>query len=201
MKESEANIIRKLKEGDEYTYVYLFREYYVSLCMYAKKYLGSKELAEDIVSETYFNIWRNRANLEISVSLKSYLFQATCNNSLNYLRKMRREESLEDYLGSQGNGIITRSESNDQLPVDYLINKDLKAEIQRAMEKLPQQQKTVFTLKWSEGKKNREIADILGLSEKTVEMHIHNANLKMKKYLKHHFDDLKIILLIALLAI
>jgi RNA polymerase sigma-19 factor, ECF subfamily len=188
----EAIIIRKLKEGDEETYKKLFRDYYISLCMYALRYLGRKDLAEDIVSETYYILWKNRDKLEINVSLKSYLFQAVCNNSLSYLRKMQKEEKLEDNLLHPEIGINQNTETTGQLPLEYLINKDLGIEIQKALDRLPKQQKTVFRLKRFEGKKNREIAKILGLSEKTVEMHFHNANLKMQKFLKDYFNDLVI---------
>ena len=98
MNKEEINIIERLKQGDEATYIIVFRDYYVPLCNYARRYLGRKELAEDIVSETFFNIWNRRTSLDIKVSLKSYLFQAVCKNSLNYLRKHKKEEMLEDFL-------------------------------------------------------------------------------------------------------
>lgn len=91
-------LVQKLRKGNESTYVSLFEEYYVSLCAYSRRYVGRKDIAEEIVSETFFKIWENRQTLEIHSSVKSYLFQAVANNSLHHLRKLKKEEKIEDYF-------------------------------------------------------------------------------------------------------
>lgn len=184
MRREELDTIKKLKEGDKQTYTKLFREYYVSLCVYANRYLGDKHMAEDIVSDTFYNIWRNRKKIDIKVSLKSYLFQAVVKNSLNYLRKTQREIRMEEYLPKNGKEISTISGTRVELPLEYLINKDLGEKIAQAVEKLPPQQQTAFRLKRYQEKKNREIAEIMGLSEKTVEMHLNKASVALRRHLK-----------------
>ena len=195
MDKKEVILIEKLRAGDEDTYIWLFKQYYSPLCIYAKGFLRRNDLAEEIVSETFFNIWRNRSRLKIKVSLKLYIYQAVCNNSLSYLRKMQREDKLDDRFGNFDWDFGLKESQISQKPLEYLINKDLENSIKTALGKLTQQQQTVFKLKRYEGKKNREIGKILGISEKTVEMHLRNGSLKMKELLKDHFDDLIILLL------
>lgn len=181
-----ANISIKLREGDQEAYIFLFRKYYVPLCSYSRRYVGRKDLAEEIVSETFFNIWRNRATLEVHSSVKGYLFHAVLNNSLNYLRKLKKEERLEDYFrdtSEENIGFITTS---DEISSDSLILKDLTATIDQSVERLPPQQQTVFRLKRYEGKKLSEIALIMGISVKTVEMHLSKAMLALRKSLKEY---------------
>ncbi|MBW6534822.1 MAG: RNA polymerase sigma-70 factor [Mariniphaga sp.] len=186
MNKEEINIIERLRQGDEATYIIVFREYYVPLCNYARRYLGRKDLAEDIVSETFFNIWNRRITLDIKVSLKSYLFQAVCKNSLNYLRKHKKEEMLEDFLLKHNDEMEAFSNKINDTPSDFLMIKDLGEKIKQGIEQLPPQQKTTFKLKRYEGKKNKEIAEIMGLSVKTVEMHMAKAMLSLRNYLKDY---------------
>ena len=182
-------ITRKLREGDDDTYVFLFRKYYVPLCSYARRYVVRKDVAEEIVSDTFFNIWRNRATLEIRSSVKGYLFHAVCNNSLNYLRKLKKEENLDHFFkenAAENSHFILTSE---ELPFDSLMLKDLSKTIDEAVASLPPQQQTVFRLKRYEGKKNGEIADMMGLSVKTVEMHLSKALLSLRKNLKDYLPE------------
>ena len=193
---SEANILRKLKEGDEDTYVLLFREYYVPLCNYSRRFLGRKDLAEDIVSETFFNIWTKREILDIRTSLKAYLFQAVGKNSLYYLRKAKKEEMLEDYLVKHSTDNKGLDKFTAETPSDLLLLKDLSEKIQAGIDRLPPQQQTTFKLKRYEGKKNREIAEIMGLSVKTVEMHLAKAMLSLRTYLKDYIPEFLIFLIL-----
>lgn len=185
MNEEEANIIERLRQGDEASYIKLFHDYYVFLCHYSKRYLGRKDLAEEIVSETFFNIWSKRNTLDIKVSLKSYLFRAVYKNSLNYLRKQKKVEMLEDHLLSHSVE-LGNLYSFDQTPSDLLALKDLSEKIKQGVNRLPPQQQKTFKLKRYEGKKNREIAEIMGLSIKTVEMHLAKALLSLRTYLKDY---------------
>jgi len=193
---TEANILRKLKEGDEDTYVLLFREYYVPLCNYSRRFLGRKDLAEDIVSETFFNIWTKREILDIRTSLKAYLFQAVGKNSLYYLRKAKKEEMLEDYLVKHSTDNKGLDKFTAETPSDLLLMKDLSEKIQAGIDRLPPQQQTAFKLKRYEGKKNREIAEIMGLSVKTVEMHLAKAMLSLRIYLKDYIPEFLIFLIL-----
>lgn len=193
---SEANILLKLKEGDEDAYAMLFREYYVPLCNYALRYLGRKDLAEDIVSETFFIIWSKRGTIDIKISLKAYLFQAVVKNSLYYLRKSKKEEMLEDYLAKHSTDNKGLDRFTTESPSDFLLMKDLSEKIQSGIDRLPPQQQTTFKLKRYEGKKNREIAEIMGLSVKTVEMHLAKAMLSLRTYLKEYVPGFSIFLIL-----
>lgn len=186
MNNTEADIIHKLKKGDEEAYTELFKNYYVPLCAYARRYVGRKDLAEEIVSETIFNIWVKRNNLDIKVSLKAYLFHAVCKNSLYYLRKLKKEEKLEDFLAKQNSDFSGITISPDELPSDSLILKDMGITISRVVDILPPQQQTAFRLKRYEGRKNKEIAEIMGISVKTVEMHLAKAMITLRSQLKHY---------------
>jgi RNA polymerase sigma-70 factor (ECF subfamily) len=179
-------LVQKLQKGDEKTFISLFEDYYVSLCAYSRRYVGRKDIAEEIVSETFFKIWENHKTLEIHSSVKAYLFQAVANNSLLHLRKLSKEEKIEDYfLGTESENIgfreIAENRSDQSLLMQELTNR-----IEDAINQLPPQQQTAFRLKRYEGKKNKEIAGEMRLAVKTVEMHLSKAMLSMRNNLKDY---------------
>jgi len=186
MKSNEKYLVQKLSEGDESSYISLFKDYYVSLCAYARRYIGRKDIAEEIVSDIFFNIWKNRKKLEIKSSVKSYLFQAAANNSLYYLRKLGREEKLEDYFNGIDYDNIGFQEVTENLPEQSFLMQELTERIDDAIDQLPPRQQTAFRLKRFEGKRNKEIASEMGISVKTVEMHLSKAMISLREKLKDY---------------
>ena len=196
MEEKQKYLLKKLKSGDEGTYISLFEEYYVGLCAYSRRYVGRKDIAEDIVSETFFKIWENRKKLEITGSVKSYLFQAVANNSLHHLRKLKREEKLDDYFSGTESENIGFKEVAENITENSLLIKELHSRIEEAVNLLPPQQQTAFRLKRFEGKKNKEIADEMGLAVKTVEMHLSKAVISLRKNLQDYLPAFLLFMLL-----
>ena len=186
METKQKLLAQKLHKGDENTFISLFKEYYVSLCAYSRRYVGRKDIAEEIVSETFFKVWENRKKLEVHSSIKAYLFQAVANNSLLHLRKLNKEEKLEDYFSGTENENIGFTEVSENVTEQSLLVQELNARIEDAINQLPPQQQTAFRLKRFEGKKNKEIAVEMGIAVKTVEMHLSKAMLSMRNNLKYY---------------
>lgn len=191
-----SNIVDGLIIGDEETYIFLFREYYVSLCAYSRRYVGRKDIAEEIVSDTFFKIWENRAKINISTSIKAYLFQAVCNNSLNYLRKLKKETKLEEFFQKTSFENIAFSDPFEEMEEQSLLMTDMNVKIEEMVNQLPVQQQKVFRLKRMEGRKTKEVAEIMGLSVKTVEMHLTKATLNLRQKLKDYLPAFLLFLLL-----
>ena len=103
-----------------------------------------------------------------------------------HLRKLSREEKIEDYFsGTEGENIgfleIVDNRSDQSLLLQELTNR-----IEDAINQLPPQQQKAFRLKRFERKKNKEIAEEMGLAVKTVEMHLSKAMLSMRNNLKDY---------------
>lgn len=186
METNLEHLVQKLKNGEENAYVSLFKKYYSSLCAYSRRYVGRKDIAEEIVSETFFYIWENRKNLQIHSSIKSYLFQAVANNSLSFLRKLKKEEKIDDYFTDTKKENIGFFEVSENITEQSLLLHELSDRIEDAVSHLPPQQQKVFRLKRFDGKKNKEIAQEMGLAVKTVEMHISKAMKTLRENLKDY---------------
>ena len=191
-----TNVIKGLFIGDEETYIFLFREYYVSLCAYSRRYVGRKDIAEEIVSDTFLKIWERRKQLEINTSVKAYLFHAVCNNSLNYLRKLKTENNLEEYFRETSSENLGFEVPLEEIEEQSLIMENMSQKIEAAVMMLPEQQQRAFRLKRMEGKKTKEVAEIMGLSVKTIEMHLSKATLHLRQNLKDFLPSFLLFLLL-----
>ena len=188
-------ILKGLLIGDEETYIFLFREYYVCLCAYSRRYVGRKDIAEEIVSDTFLKIWESRKRLEINTSVKAYLFRAVCNNSLNYLRNLKTENNLGEYFRATSSENLGFEVPLEEIKEQSLMMENMSQKIEEAVNLLPEQQQRAFRLKRMEGKKTKEVAEIMELSVKTIEMHLSKATLHLRQNLKEYLPSFLLFLL------
>ena len=191
-----TDIFKGLFIGDEETYIFLFREYYISLCAYSRRYVGRKDIAEEIVSDTFLKIWEYRKTISINTSVKAYLFNAVYNNSLNYLRKLKTENKLTQYFLETSSENMGLEVTFAEIEAQNLIMENMGTKIEEAVCRLPEQQQRVFRLRRLEGKKTREVAEIMGLSVKTIEMHLSKATLNLRQNLKEYLPTFLLFLLL-----
>ncbi|WP_052826015.1 RNA polymerase sigma-70 factor [Neotamlana nanhaiensis] len=164
-----------VKKDNQQALEQLFQKYYFNLCLYAKKYVVSADLAEEVVADVFFKIWQNRKTLQINTSLKSYLFVATKNLSINVVNKAK-----SDYLQQQiTDNTVDFSHLNTDESLHY---NEVKTQIDQIIETLPPQRKIIFKLNRIEGLKYKEIADKLGISVSTVQKQMLEAIKHVSQY-------------------
>ncbi len=174
----DTRIVNRIRKGDIHAFESLFHEYYPGMCSYAESLVSKQEIAEEVVQDVFFNIWKNKSNLKIVVSLKTYLFRSVFNNSMLYLRNAKRERSLnEKWISFQENESDTITEDIESREMNALISYTLQS--------LPERTQEIFRLSRFEGLKYREIATRLSISVKTVEANMGRA----LKALKLSIDD------------
>ena len=160
---NELLILTKIKAGDIKAFEELFRCYYSPLCWYAASITGRMEVAEEIVEELFYVLWKDREQLQIFQSVKNYLYRATRNQSIQYCE---HEEVKERYRES----VLTASSSEQVTdPHQQMEYEELQKLINNTLEKLPERRMQIFKMHRTEGKKYAEIAVQLSLSVKTVE--------------------------------
>lgn len=172
---SDIDLLQCIKKNDQGALERLFEKYYYRLCEFAFQYVRSVDLAEEVVSDVYLKVWKNRHKMEIKTNFKAYLYTATRNQALNYLEKEKREfEPLDD--------ILFGKPSDDYHPDEELIFQELENHIEELINKLPPRCKLIFKLSRIEGFTYREIADILSVSIHTVQNQMVKAVKKLGSY-------------------
>lgn len=173
-------LFEKIKIGDEKAFERLFRKYYSSLLRFSWGFVKSEAIAEEIIQEIFTKIWERRKTLTINRSLKSYLFRAVQNESLDYLKhqKIVREWDQE------------KKAMHKEKPKADLLNKDLHyklllAEVEKAIKSLPERRRLIFILSRYQDMTYKEIAELLDISVNTVETQISRALTTLRDNFSH----------------
>ncbi|MDU1891246.1 MAG: RNA polymerase sigma-70 factor [Dysgonomonas sp.] len=155
-------VIKKIKEGDIKVFEDVFRQYYSSLCFYSFSITGRKDVAEEILQDLFYIIWKEKENLQITYSLKSYLYRAVRNRSLQFCEQRNVQDRYKEE-------VMLNNEKPDTSPQEQLEYKELEEVINKALIKLPERRRKIFKMHRMEGLKYKEIAEKLSLSVKTIE--------------------------------
>ncbi len=151
---------------DDATFAGLFSVLVEGLCRFAYRYTGTREGAEDVVHDAFFGLWRRRDAADAPVSVRSYLYGAVRNGALNAARanRHRRIVPLEQ--------VALVPDDRREAFADLARERELDAIVSRAMAGLPSRGRQVFLLSREHGLRHAEIADVLGISVNTVEVHM-----------------------------
>jgi len=136
--------------------------------------------AEDIVQELFYTIWKERVNLQIVWSVKSYLYGAVRNQSLQYLEHLHVRQQYHQKIFTDK---ISESDPNDS-PQKILEYKELEHRLELALEKLTKRRRDIFRMNRFEGKKYEQIACEMSLSVKTIEAEMSKTLQLLRKSLK-----------------
>lgn len=163
----------------------IYSDYYLPLCVYAQSFVADADEAEEIVQGIILKMWEQKENLESIQSLKSYLYRSVRNTCLNYIKHKKIEARYKQQAWLE----LKEIEADF---VNPYTNVELKEEIERAVESLPERCRQVFEMSRYEGRKNREISEVLGISIKAVEANItralQNVRQKLDTYMKSYKD-------------
>ncbi len=165
MNDTEKDFVHRINVKEEAAFHDLFTRFRNYLVLFAMRRIEQLDVAEDIVQETFITIWENERMFNSYQGLKAYLYELVQNKCTNYLKHRQVEDKYASYVKT------TREETEG----DYnLMQEEIYRELYMAIRELPEKCQRVFELHL-EGKKNAEIAEILGISVLTVKSHKQNA--------------------------
>jgi RNA polymerase sigma-70 factor (ECF subfamily) len=172
----EAEIIRRIKEGDKGQFESLFRSSYVSLVRYAMTIIKDHDSAEEIVQELFFRLWQDKEKIKIESSLNGYLFRSVHNRCLHFIDHAR-------VVDRHAEEVSHNQPESAENPSEILLHKELQERIAGVLEKLPERCGKIFCMSRFEGLKYSEIAEKLAVSVKTVESNMGRALKEFRKEL------------------
>lgn len=158
----------------------IFNECYPALLAYGYRFISNKQVVEDIVQNIFMSLWIKKKELDFSNSIKPYLYTAVRNNSLSYLST---HQMTCPFDGDETDMLILQITSVYN-QFDSLLLKEITGEIEACINTLPPQCQRIFRLSRGENKKNREIAELLEITEKAVEKQISKALLILRLHLQ-----------------
>lgn len=173
----QLETIRAIANGDHQKFEIVFKYFYNDLCRFAFSLLHDAEQAEEEVQEVFVKVWMKRESLTQVENLKAYLFRAVYNQCMNHIKHSKVKQTHAEH--------VLLSSQNESLQSDELSLKQLKEEIKRHVDQLPDQCRKAFELSRYQELSYKEIAEVMQISVKTVENHIGRA----LKSLRHALKD------------
>ncbi|MHB1278825.1 MAG: RNA polymerase sigma-70 factor [Bacteroidia bacterium] len=156
-------LLDRLRTDDESALKELFHLYYDALVHFVTPMLRDQDRARDVVQDVFFKIWEKRHDLQVTNSLKAYLYMAVRNHALNIIKRENRIELNDD------EAVLEAKSGTHDGSYDRLREKDLQKKLAACLDLLPPKCRQVFELSRFEHFSNKDIADTLDISVKTVE--------------------------------
>lgn len=155
------HIIEQFRREDNGATRYIYNRYYRSLCFYAQSILHNKQEAEDIVVDAFVKLLRKRNDFYHIKDIKSFLYTATRNACIDFLRKQKRHEHSHDEIEYLSEQLFFPDEID-------IINAEVLETLYREIENLPSQCGAVFKLLFFQRLTTGQAAVQLNISTKTV---------------------------------
>lgn len=182
-------LTRIVHHNDERAFSTLFDCYYTRLMNLAMLFIPQYDQSQEIVSEVFVQLLKKKQDLLKIERFEGYLFTMVKNRALNFLKSRIKTQGhiliddLEDHLTS-----------DYILPDEKLINDDLRLALVNAIQQLPPKRRLAFKMVKDEGMSYKEVAAILDISERTVEVHlklaIQNLRIVLEDFYEEHKSDL-----------
>jgi len=171
---NDDELVKLVQSGDTMPYDELVRRYQIKIHDLCYKMLKNYDDARDIAQEVFLKAYRNINKFYGRSKFSTWLYRIAVNTCLNFIKKQRPTEEIKEE-------ILELPKDN---PVQRYRNKRIREEIYGAVAKLPNVQKTVFTLRALEEMPYQEISEILKKPLSTVKVNYHLAVKNLKNYLK-----------------
>jgi RNA polymerase sigma-70 factor (ECF subfamily) len=162
-----------------------FDTHFEPLCRYVYRYLRSIEDARDVVHDVFLQLWRQRQLFDMTADLRGHLYVRARHRALDLIRHRSVESRWRDRSMAVG---VEEAESADATQEAERLLGDLIVRVQHAIETLPQRQREVLTLRWQQQMSYKDIGDALGISHKTVGVHLTRAIAQLRELLPPDFD-------------
>lgn len=178
----ESILTYKVNENDNSfsKFETIYNQYWKKLYSICYKSLEDTDIAKDLVQDIFISLWERQEELIINDSLEKYLVKAAKYKVFEYIRNKVGQEAKMEILSYYHN--LEQTSSSQEL-VEY---KELQEKISTAISLLPEHCKRIFLQSRIEGRKNKEIAQSLQVTERTVEYHITKAlshlRIRLKEY-------------------
>jgi len=181
---AERVLVDRICAGDAAAFEQLFRAYHVELRDFAARYVGSTSTGEELVHDLFVMIWARRAEWQVHGSLRGYLFSAVRNRAVSEIRRAILERRWRD---SPEHAV--EAERHDENPAERNLEREERIRlVARVLEELPERCRIAVTLRWHRQLSYAEIAEVMGIAIKTVEIYLTRGANALRTRYKEAFD-------------
>ncbi len=175
----DDRVVERIRAGDERALEAVYAAHYEALHGFAMAYVGSADVAEEVIQDVFLEVWAHRATWQVSAGIRAYLFGAVRNRALNAVRRLH----LEDRVFARDAAAAMLSAPAVEATDLRAYAAELEGAVRRAVARLPERMRLVVTLRWRHGLSHAEIAAVAGITVKGVEKQMGRAIASLRKAL------------------
>ncbi len=192
IKDKDYDLVQAINSGQYDLFHDLVKRYEQKLYNFSLRMCRNPSDAEDMVQETFLNVFRYLKDFRYETKFKNWLYRIAASTCIKKRRKSKfapeRELSLEEFIPKDEAEAHAQTPEWALLPLDSLLNAELSDMINQAIQELPEKYRLVIVLRDIEGFSTAETAQILGLSASNVKVRLHRARLFLRDKLKGYFE-------------
>ncbi len=158
----DEEIFRQILHDRRKGFESLYKQEFVSIFYFVKRFVADQQVAEDITTETFLKLLDRMEDFTSMTGIRAFLYRASKNSSLNYLRDHQCHIAHHEKL------LYLLQQEDEEALAEQQLTASIYRIIYEEIEKLPPQLKTVFTMAYLEGCVNEEIAQRLGINNQSV---------------------------------
>jgi RNA polymerase sigma-70 factor (ECF subfamily) len=193
VKDNDFDLIQSINSGRVDKFHDLVKRYEQKLYNFSLRMCRDHRDAEDMVQETFLNVFRYLKGFRYETKFKNWLYKVAASTCIKKRRKSKfapeKELSLDDFRPSEDAAPPDQVPEWALMPLDKLLNEELAGAINRGILSIPKKYRMVIVLRDIEGFSTSETAQILNISVANVKVRLHRARLYLREKLKGYFEN------------
>ncbi len=185
-KYTDAELLKRYREGDETAFREIVERYKNSLYAFLRRFLNRQDLVEDVFQETFLQLFASRDSFDTSRPLRPWLFTIAANKAKDALRKMQRHSSMSiGAIADSGDvsvdDVINILTSYKTTPVDEVTVEETARRVREIVADMPENLRGILILAYFEQFSYKHMAEILSIPIGTVKSRLHTAVMHFTK--------------------
>ncbi len=187
--ETDKALLERIRAGDMTACDDCIRLHAPGVYRLALRLVRNEHEAEDVMQETFLNAFKSIGRFDGRSELRTWLYRIAYNAALMHLRRPKREFVPVDEASEPEDGTPVPRELFDwgRLPQEELEKAELRAEMDKAIQELPEKLRVVFVMRDMEELTTDETAEALGVKVEVVKTRLHRARLRLRERLSAYF--------------
>jgi len=189
----DYELIKAIQSGRKDMFADLVQRYERSLYSFGMKMCAEPRDAEDVVQDTFLNVYRYLDKFRYETKFKNWLYRIATSTCIKKRRKSKfapeRELSLDEFLPQDEAIVDQQIPAWATMPLDQVLNEELSRTLKQAIVEVPEKYRVVLVLRDIEGFSTEESAQILNITVANLKVRLHRARLYLREKLKTYFTD------------
>jgi len=191
--DEDTELVNAINSGDGSLFYDLVKKYEQKLYNFGLRMCGETRDAEDMVQETFLNVYRYLSDFRAESKFKNWLYRIASSTCIKKKRKSKfapkKDISLEGFITEDKENIPDSLPQWASEPLEKILNAELSENIQKSILSLPEKYRIVLVLRDIEGFSTEETAQILSIKSASVKVRLHRARLFLREKLKGYFSE------------